>query len=819
MLGKSNRSPWLQVLLGGLLAGGALFGGLALYRHAQRNPALARRAEPGPQQQDEAFAAGQALLQSAAPRRALPWLLGSYRHSPHELPVRHALAEALAQADALPLPLPLQDARSGAFCGGNNRLVIGHEDGRTTLWEADSGRLLATLEGRLAAVDHVACSSDGATVLTQSQVPGDSDGESEWFLWDAASAQLKHRLAGGFYKGQAQFTADSQSLFGFGESFYEGGGKLGFANLYSVQSGEIVRKFAADEVPDAGLLSHDGTRVMTARTELHPDEEGGGDEREQKGKRDEPEYSISIWDVRSGKKLHQIDETGSYSQIQWSPDDSQVLALYQDEVVLRELRTGALSRPLKLSRVTVKQASFAPDGHVVLTVDEDRVARLSELKGGALRKVLNDKDSPILMTQFDATGRRLLSLTSRKEPIGEGSKGEVLGGYALITVWDVATGTVLQHLPYHPGKIRSVILSPSGEQILLIDAAGRAVVHRAVSQHPRRIYPAPDKQAGRRVGRAAWSPDGRFVLLGRDGESGKLWDAATGKHLFDLSAGQEENGSCCVALCFGTPSQVIGTIGYDWDHSEDKQIWYAALWDGSTGKRLHVREAGTLRLSSVAVSPDGRLIAAGTEEGKVLIWDVSNQKPSDVLNGHAAAVLALGFSPDGKWLVSGSVDGTARLWELPSKQLSRTLERAAARVVQVGFSHSGRQVFTASIDNTFRTFDVGSGALLRTLSGPANNLISAALSGDDKLVALADSGPLLHLFDLESGVLLRDVGPSAAVVSMGFGAAGSQLLTVEAQGSIAAWNLTTESRAPAAVADWMRAHSRGVNTANLKVQP
>ena len=233
-----------------------------------------------------------------------------------------------------------------------------------------------------------------------------------------------------------------------------------------------------------------------------------------------------------------------------------------------------------------------------------------------------------------------------------------------------------------------------------------------------------------------------------------------------------------------------------------RDLW---LWDlqlKDPGSAPKVFQIGAT-IEALALDGGRALVAAGT---KVHACELAGTSCTDY-SGHTQAIAALSLSEQSGWMITGAADGTARLWELRTKQLSRTLERAAARVAQVGFSHSGRQVFIASVDNTFRTFDVGSGALLRTLRGPANNLISAALSGDDKLVALADSGPLLHLFDLESGVLLRDVGPSAAVVSIGFGAAGSQLLTVEAQGSIAAWNLTPESRAAAEVADWMRAHS------------
>jgi WD40 repeat protein len=79
---------------------------------------------------------------------------------------------------------------------------------------------------------------------------------------------------------------------------------------------------------------------------------------------------------------------------------------------------------------------------------------------------------------------------------------------------------------------------------------------------------------------------------------------------------------------------------------------------------------GSVRV--VEFSPDGKLLATGTDDNVINLWDVSNRdKPIKLKTwkAHTDAVSSLTFSPDGKQLVSGSLDKTIVLWDIsdPSK--------------------------------------------------------------------------------------------------------------------------------------------------------
>jgi general transcriptional corepressor TUP1 len=89
---------------------------------------------------------------------------------------------------------------------------------------------------------------------------------------------------------------------------------------------------------------------------------------------------------------------------------------------------------------------------------------------------------------------------------------------------------------------------------------------------------------------------------------------------------------------------------------------------------------------SVAVSPDGCLVAVGYSDDIVRLWDLQTRQLVECLVGHIARVSSVAFTPDGKGLVSGSADGTLKHWSLGL--LPRTVQRGALRqVYEVGVEH------------------------------------------------------------------------------------------------------------------------------------
>src|SRR5262249_39086083 len=141
--------------------------------------------------------------------------------------------------------------------------------------------------------------------------------------------------------------------------------------------------------------------------------------------------------------------------------------------------------------------------------------------------------------------------------------------------------------------------------------------------------------------------------------------------------------------------------------------------------------------STIAFSPDLRLLAAGTDAGPVTVWDLGSRHRITTLRGHRGAVRQLVFTPDGKTLATGSEDRTARLWDLSSGRTLATLPGFKAYLTQwvgfpssIAFSPDGRLLAMASRDGTVKLWADGSdtresGGWGRSATGGAPRQVTA----------------------------------------------------------------------------------------------
>jgi WD40 repeat protein len=104
--------------------------------------------------------------------------------------------------------------------------------------------------------------------------------------------------------------------------------------------------------------------------------------------------------------------------------------------------------------------------------------------------------------------------------------------------------------------------------------------------------------------------------------------------------------------------------------------------------------------SSVAFSPDGKLLAAGTRAGSIYLFRVAGGQLTHTLKGHTGGVWALAFSANGKSLASGGQDKTVRVWEVPTGKERLRLDGHAGGVFTVAFAPDGLRLASGGADGT-----------------------------------------------------------------------------------------------------------------------
>lgn len=96
------------------------------------------------------------------------------------------------------------------------------------------------------------------------------------------------------------------------------------------------------------------------------------------------------------------------------------------------------------------------------------------------------------------------------------------------------------------------------------------------------------------------------------------------------------------------------------------------LWSLPDGNLL--KTFPNIPLSSLAISPDEKVLATGYQDGSIHLWSLSNGNEMGLLEGHTGSINSVSISPNGKTLASSSDDGTICLWSLPNCEHLKTIK-------------------------------------------------------------------------------------------------------------------------------------------------
>lgn len=188
------------------------------------------------------------------------------------------------------------------------------------------------------------------------------------------------------------------------------------------------------------------------------------------------------------------------------------------------------------------------------------------------------------------------------------------------------------------------------------------------------------------------------------------------------------------------------------------EIW---VWDITTGQLKSTYKGDASWVCwSVTFSPDGRWLAGGYEDTLVRLWDVQSGIQIKELTGHMGSVRSVAFSPDSKLLVSGSEDKCAILWDVSTvraAKLLQTLEGHQGSIWAVAFHpHTNKMMLaTGSDDGSTILWNVQTGEQLWTLPEKPSvynqPIYALAFSPNGKLLASGGKDCTVRIWDVDTG--------------------------------------------------------------------
>ena len=197
---------------------------------------------------------------------------------------------------------------------------------------------------------------------------------------------------------------------------------------------------------------------------------------------------------------------------------------------------------------------------------------------------------------------------------------------------------------------------------------------------------------------------------------------------------------------------------------KDVFLWNPKDWEKSSKK---LRIPGHAEASSMALSPDGKILAVGSTEGSIFLFDMPSQRVLHTLSDRKKSVTSLSFSPDGKSLASAayyeSSKATVTLWDVISGKRTKEIVTQSQFITCVKIlpngklATSGREEELFLVMGTVKIWDIASNKLLLTLEGHKAHSVKAMvyLSGD-KLITGGTDGTL-RLWDLAKGRELHKI--------------------------------------------------------------
>ena len=214
-------------------------------------------------------------------------------------------------------------------------------------------------------------------------------------------------------------------------------------------------------------------------------------------------------------------------------------------------------------------------------------------------------------------------------------------------------------------------------------------------------------------------------------------------------------------------------IGDDWRDDDD----------GDRGHRIGPE------LWNIALSPNGKTVASGSEDGTIRLWDVETGKVVAKWTGHTDATMLLYRSVDGERVVSGSYDGTIRVWDVESGDtVLGPIKTGHYTLYAVIYSPDSTKIATSGGYDAFKIWDAKTGNLLSTHKSRVWSLAWTSdqkklITGSDASIRILDTATWQQVAILE--------GHESAVYSLSLFQNDRLLVSASEDGTARLWNLDT----------------------------
>ncbi|MEH2369829.1 nSTAND1 domain-containing NTPase [Nostoc sp.] len=452
--------------------------------------------------------------------------------------------------------------------------------------------------------------------------------------------------------------------------------------------------------------------------------------------------TVKLW-THDGKFIHTIikDYQDSVWNVAWSSDSQRIAAAAGRDKRIRIWKPDGIIKTIKdAHKDGINSVAFSPNGNMIATASDDKTVKLWN-RDGKLLTTLPGHTNGVYAVRFSPDCKTLVSASA------DGT----------MKLWTIDSMVCSREAKTHT--------SASADSTMKIQF-GTGVVS-IINAH------------SDRVNKVHFLPDDKMIASASDDKTVKLWKRDGTFKILDKDSNN---------VSFSRDGQTIVAA------SDDKTV---KLWKRDDGKFKKTLFNNRDQILDLNLSPNGKFIALGSMDNKVIILRLDSIKPQ-IFDKHHDWVRAVAWSPDSQILASASDDNTVQLWKQDNKGEFHWHNSLAGEnghkswVLSVSFSPNGQMIATSSNDKTvilWKQDDKGKFRWYKKLEGHTDQVNSVTFSPNGDKIATASDDKTVKLWTRDGNLITTLTGHSDYLLSVTFSADGKTLALGSVDGAIILWNL------------------------------
>ena len=532
----------------------------------------------------------------------------------------------------------IDGAGTVAFSPDNKLLANDGNNGTILLWDPHTEKLKTTLTGHSEGVRSVTFSPDGKTLV--------SGGDDETIrLWDVSTGELRFTFAG--HAGgvlEVEYAPDGEMLASYGRD--------NMIHLWNSHTGEFL----------CSLIGYTGG---VSSITFSPDSDilaSGCDD-----------GTIRLWNTHTGQlkaTFTATTDSEGVNAVVFNPNGKTLVSNnYEDDVIqFWDVTSGERLKSIESSPNTTDHIVFSPDGSTLANAHRDGTIRFWDVTTGSPQRIRTGYSEMFTSSMAYSPNGEILAILSSDNRLH---------------LWDTQTRKLMKTVCSVPKRMDCFAYSPDGKTLACGDGRNNTIWFLDIKTDKHGQIFVEHKDG---ISSVAFSPDGKTLASGDERGTIRIWDAATGENLKELTWKEDYVRT----LAFLPDGQTLVS-------TNDAEIQF---WNVNTGEAVK-----TISGHAVSFSHGLETFVNIDMDGKIQFWNMDADEPYKIITPETKA-RNLSYSPNGLTFASIHRDDKIRIWDTRTGELRQTFGGHIQDVWLMSYSPDGRTLATAGWDSTILLWDV-----------------------------------------------------------------------------------------------------------------